>query len=103
MNHDDAPELDDEFFRRATEHNKVSKNMTREDIIRMARGAGVPMEYSFVAGATVWDLHPSIERFAALVAAATCEKCAAVCDSLATDEIKWYSPNDCAEEIRKLK
>ena len=44
--------------------------MERDDIMRWAREAGVPMEYSFVADATVWDLHPSIERFARLVAAA---------------------------------
>ena len=44
--------------------------MNRDDILRWAREAGVPMEYSFVANATVWHLHPSFERFANLVAAA---------------------------------
>jgi sugar/nucleoside kinase (ribokinase family) len=48
--------------------------MTRDDIIRLAREAGVPMEYSFNNRATVWDLHPSLERFAALVAAAELER-----------------------------
>ena len=48
--------------------------MTRDDIIRMAQEAEVPMEYSFNNGATVWDFHPSLERFAALVAAAEREK-----------------------------
>ena len=51
--------------------------MTRDDIIRLAREAEVPMEYSFNNGATVWDLHPSLERFAALIAAAEREKVAA--------------------------
>lgn len=48
--------------------------MTRDDIIRLAQEAGVPMEYSFNNGATVWDLHPSLERFATLVAAAAREE-----------------------------
>lgn len=99
MNHDDAPELDDEFFRRATEHNKVSKNMTREDIIRWAREVGCEETRGMDAFRFTIE---ELEGFAALIAAATCEQCAAVCDSLTTDETKWYSPNDCAEEIRKL-
>jgi hypothetical protein len=49
--------------------------MTRDDIIRLTREAGVPMEYSFNNGATVWDLHPSLERFAALVAEAERNEC----------------------------
>ena len=57
--------------------------MTRDDIIRLVRAAGVPMEYSFNNGATVWDLHPSLERFAALVAAAEREACAKVCFEMA--------------------
>jgi hypothetical protein len=48
--------------------------MTRDDIIRLARAAGVPMEYSFNNGATAWNLHPSLERFAALVAEAALEE-----------------------------
>jgi sugar/nucleoside kinase (ribokinase family) len=55
--------------------------MTRDDIIRLAREAGVPMEYSFNNRATVWDLHPSLERFAALVAEAEREQCALVAES----------------------
>ena len=48
--------------------------MTRDDIIRMARGAGIP-------GA--WDLNwfdPYLERFADLVAAHEREECAKFCD-----------------------
>ena len=56
--------------------------MERDDIMRWAGEAGVPMEYSFVADATVWDLHPSIERFANLVAAAEREACKKACIEL---------------------
>ena len=42
--------------------------VSKDDIVRMAREAGVPMEYSFVSDATVWHLHPRFERFANLVA-----------------------------------
>jgi hypothetical protein len=56
--------------------------MTRDDIIRLSKEAGVPMEYSFNNGATVWDLHPSLERFAARVAAAERAACAQVCDDI---------------------
>ena len=56
--------------------------MTREDIIRMAREAGLdPMlnaEDTFVNAAMI--------RFAALVAAAEREECAKVCDAEATIE-----------------
>jgi hypothetical protein len=36
-------------------------------ILELAEQAGVPKEYSFVEGATVWDLHPSLEQFAELI------------------------------------
>ena len=45
--------------------------MTRDDIIRMAREAHLVM-YDYD--------HPSLERFAALIAAAEREACAKVCD-----------------------
>jgi hypothetical protein len=41
----------------------------KEDILKMARQARVPMEYSFVDGATHWDLPSWVKRFAALVRA----------------------------------
>jgi hypothetical protein len=44
--------------------------MTREDIMHMAREAGVRMDYTFDSGTTRWILHPSLIRFAALVAEA---------------------------------
>ena len=36
-------------------------------IKELAEQAGAPMEYSFVAGATVWSLHQSVERLAQLI------------------------------------
>lgn len=44
--------------------------MNRDDIVRMAQKAGVPMRYSFVGGATRWDFDSSLEHFAKLIAAA---------------------------------
>ena len=46
--------------------------MNREDIIRMAREAGLPSSELY---------HKNLERFAALVAAAEREACAKVCDT----------------------
>ena len=65
--------------------------MTQEEIIRMAREAGLVMyDYS----------HPSLDRFANLVAAAEREACAAVCDKLG-DEYADANPADCAFVIRE--
>ena len=41
-----------------------------EQIMHMAREAGVRMDYTFDSGTTRWILHPSLIRFAALVAEA---------------------------------
>ncbi len=49
--------------------------MTREEIIRMAREAGLDPD--------LWNYTDAFERFAALVAAAEREACAKVCDVLA--------------------
>jgi hypothetical protein len=43
--------------------------MTREDIMHMAREAGVRMDYIFDSGTTRWILQPGLMRFAALVIA----------------------------------
>lgn len=85
--------------------------MNRDDIIRMAREAGLHI-------ATDHDWMPIIalayaEKFAALVAAAEREECAKVCDELATQAHRdWktkYNPHDdgrsdgmheCSEVIR---
>jgi len=60
--------------------------MTREDIARMAREAGVRMDYIFALGTTRWILQPGLMRFAALVAEAEREACAEICDAEATIE-----------------
>jgi hypothetical protein len=60
--------------------------MTRDDIIRMAQKAHLVM-YDYD--------HPSLERFAALVAAAEREACAKVCE-----EPGWNAANWCATQIR---
>ena len=51
--------------------------MTRDDIIRMAREAGLPYMYQTGEVANLG----LVERFAALVAAAEREACAAICDT----------------------
>ena len=53
--------------------------MNREDIIRMAREAGLSNEI----GAFGYPYLLELERFASLVAAAEREECAKVCDVLA--------------------
>ena len=65
--------------------------MNRDDIIRMAREAGLVMyDYS----------DPSLDRFANLVAAAEREACAKACDKLG-DEYADANPADCAFAIRE--
>jgi hypothetical protein len=62
--------------------------MTRDDIIRMAREAGLDGFGTPLGG---------IERFAALVAAAEREACADICDQHASIE---GIAQRCAEQIR---
>jgi hypothetical protein len=54
--------------------------MTRDDIIKLARKAGIAKHG---LGWTCWD--GQLERFAALVAAAEREACAKVCDDKAKE------------------
>jgi hypothetical protein len=70
--------------------------LNRDDIIRMAREAGISKP---------WDQEPvkweTLERFAALVAAAEREACAKVCDQRAEeDTFEGGYANACAEAIR---
>ena len=67
--------------------------MTRDDIIRMAREAGLVMyDYS----------HPSLERFANLVAAAEREACAKVCDKISDEDgFEGGYADRCAFAIRE--
>ena len=82
--------------------------MTRDDILRMAREAGFRIEFDpeaygheptwFVLG----DRGETLERFAALVAAAEREACARVCED---DVQTWSHPGsitreECAAAIR---
>jgi cobalamin biosynthesis protein CbiG len=75
--------------------------MTREDIIRMAREAGLASIYSACDEPGVryayedWD--EELERFAALVTAAEREACADICDQHASVE---GIAQRCAEQIR---
>ena len=73
--------------------------MNREEIIRMAREAGIGPVYGY----------ESIERFAALVADAEREACAKVCEGLGVHPAlnifnggpEWYKHGkDCAAAIR---
>ena len=66
----------------------------REDIIRMAREAGLPR---FGDTDEIFSLH-SVIRFAALVAAAEREACAKVCDEQDHDGV--MIAKDCADAIR---
>jgi hypothetical protein len=71
--------------------------MNREDIIRIAKEAGIDAESD-----TLCQYEGFIEplaRFASLVAAAEREACAEVCDELFAD-VPAYSAPDCAAAIR---
>jgi len=78
-------------------------DMTRDDIIRMAREAGILPDKD---GSHYWISHDSeLQCFAALVAAAEREACAKVCDEMeqqaeGTECCKWPTPADCAAAIR---
>ena len=69
--------------------------MNREDLIRMAREAGLTDE-SFERDWYVFQ----IERFAALVAAAEREACAKVCEEQEDDGGEWDIQQQCANAIR---
>jgi len=68
--------------------------MNREDIIRMAREAGMLRSGDGWTEPHRWGV-AEIERFAALVAAAEREACAKVCE-----EPGWNAANWCATQIR---
>jgi len=68
--------------------------MTRDDIIRMAREAGLSNDF----GKLGYPYLPELERFAKLVAAAEREACAKVCGEVG--EHPSLTPRHCAEAIR---
>jgi hypothetical protein len=82
--------------------------MTRDDIIRVAREAGLAPICSACDESDVsyayedWD--EELEKFAALVAAAEREACAKVCEKIAADNYGELSgrtiPEACARVIR---
>jgi len=77
--------------------------MNREDIIRMAREAGLNLEQGFLLRVTGID--EDLERFAALVAAHEREECAKLCDKESEVLVhyygcEWNQAHDCAEAIR---
>lgn len=69
--------------------------VSREQIIRMAREAGLRVGPSRDGPDDVWGVGTNLERFAALVAAAEREACAKVCDDMVL-----YTGYDCAAAIR---
>jgi hypothetical protein len=76
--------------------------MNREDIIKLAREAGVnlkddPEKASGVGNAIV--SYYDLERFANLVAAAEREACAAICDRFQARDV-GMQPAECAGAIR---
>ena len=77
--------------------------MTRDDIIRMAREAGMPPVKIVTDKPVVYPVPEALERFAALVAAAEREACAKVCDIKAEVMAitgKFCDPDDLAAAIR---
>ena len=68
--------------------------MTRDDIIRMAREAGISQDHA--QGMTLF-----LERFAALVAEQEREACAKVCEELERTYSHTYAHLNCAVLIRE--
>jgi hypothetical protein len=71
--------------------------MDREDIIKMARKAGMPYFYG------TWEIAnlDGLERFAALVAAHEREECAKIANSWQTEVLNPLYSCDCATAIRR--
>ena len=72
--------------------------MIQDEIVRMARGAGLPSAWISETGVLKWS---DLERFAALIAAAEREACAKVCDQIAGDydgSPAGPGADNCAEE-----
>lgn len=68
--------------------------MNRDDIIRLAREAGLSNDF----GKLGYPYLPELERFANLVAAAEREVCAQICGEVG--EHPSLTPRHCAEAIR---
>ena len=77
--------------------------MNREDIIRMARESGFEVdEEGEILESDKWHTQTIfVERFAALVAAAEREACAALCDKISDDDgFEGGYADNCAKAIR---
>ena len=72
--------------------------MNRDEIIRMAREAGITMEDENTGEYSAFD--QELERFAELVAAAEREECAKVCDGRKQEGL---SMDGCATSIRAMR
>lgn len=71
--------------------------MTQDEIIRMAREAGWSKEYLEIGD-------ERLERFAALVAEATLEKAAQVCEEpMYFHQSRAKTSSECAAAIRSMK
>ena len=73
--------------------------MNRDDIIRMAREAGLVPKWLELCPK---DDPKALVRFAALIAAAEREECAKVCETHAAANTSWTKAavKDCADAIR---
>ena len=73
--------------------------MTKEDIVRMAREAGGYLAELPKGDAWLFTEDEYLERFAALVASAEREACAKVCDAFQARDV-GMQPAECAGAIR---
>ena len=74
--------------------------MNKDDIIRMAREAGLPLEWISESGVLTWS---ELKRFAALVAAQEREACAITCEQTTaswTQHLYNEGVMDCVKAIR---
>ena len=79
--------------------------MTRDEIISMAREAGFPFnKYGALKGDEYGEIDADemFARFAELVAAATREECAALCDKFQARDV-GMQPAECAAAIRDIE
>ncbi len=74
--------------------------MTRDDIIRMAKEAGLYSGNPRTPGTENMIVN-RLQRFAALVAAATREECAELCDRFQARDV-GMQPAECAAAIRAM-
>jgi hypothetical protein len=69
----------------ANQNNQGVVQMSRADIIRMARESTLMVDFQ----KNGLPYFPALERFAELVAAAEREACAKMCEAIEDDEFYW--------------